>query len=38
MIFEQIFFFSPGHPSGKDYINFEKRGNHFTQLVMNLDD
>ena len=30
--------FSPGHPSGKDYINFEKRGNHFTQLVMNLDD
>mgnify|MGYP001194770052 CR=1 FL=1 len=25
--------FSPGHPSGKDYKNFEERGDHFKQLV-----
>tara|TARA_Y100000996_G_scaffold402568_1_gene374665 strand:+ start:19 stop:1101 length:1083 start_codon:yes stop_codon:yes gene_type:complete len=25
--------FSPGHPSGKDYKNFEQRGDHFKQLV-----
>ena len=29
--------FSPGHPSGKDYVNFEERGDHFTQLVWNLE-
>ena len=30
--------FSPGHPSGKDYKNFEERGNHFTQLSMSFYD
>tara|TARA_B100000676_G_scaffold155258_1_gene153034 strand:+ start:761 stop:1822 length:1062 start_codon:yes stop_codon:yes gene_type:complete len=30
--------FSPGHPSGKDYRNFEERGEHFIKLVMNLYD
>ncbi len=36
--FQTNILFSPGHPSGKDYINFEERGKHFTQLVMSLDD
>ena len=30
--------FSPGHPSGQDYKNFEERGEHFIKLVMNLYD
>jgi UDP-N-acetylmuramoylalanine--D-glutamate ligase len=31
--------FSPGYPSGKDYINFEERGAHFNLLVKEvLDD
>ena len=30
--------FSPGHPSGKDYKNFEERGKHFTQLAMSFND
>jgi UDP-N-acetylmuramoylalanine-D-glutamate ligase len=31
--------FSPGYPSGKDYINFEERGAHFNFLVKEvLDD
>ena len=25
--------FSPGHPSGKDYKNFEERGDHFIELA-----
>ena len=25
--------FSPGHPSGQDYKNFEERGDHFVKLV-----
>jgi UDP-N-acetylmuramoylalanine--D-glutamate ligase len=25
--------FSPGHPSGKDYKNFEERGDHFIKLA-----
>ena len=29
--------FSPGHPSGKDYKNFEERGDHFKQLVLDID-
>ena len=29
--------FSPGHPSGKDFKNFEDRGKHFSNLAMNLD-
>ena len=28
--------FSPGHPSGQDYKNFEERGDHFIKLVMSL--
>lgn len=28
--------FSPGHPSGKDYRNFEDRGNHFKELVQHF--
>ena len=30
--------FSPGHPSGQDYKNFEERGDHFIKLVMNSND
>ena len=30
--------FSPGHPSGQDYKNFEERGDHFTKLAMSLND
>ena len=30
--------FSPGHPSGQDYKNFEERGEHFIKLVMGLYD
>ena len=30
--------FSPGHPSGKDYKNFEERGDHFKELVQALYD
>ena len=30
--------FSPGHPSGKDYNNFEERGDHFKELVQNIFD
>jgi len=31
--------FSPGYPSGKDYINFEERGAHFNFLIKEvLDD
>jgi UDP-N-acetylmuramoylalanine-D-glutamate ligase len=29
--------FSPGHPSGKDFKNFEDRGKRFSNLAMNLD-
>jgi len=36
--FKTNILFSPGHPSGKDYINFEERGKHFTQLAISLDD
>jgi UDP-N-acetylmuramoylalanine-D-glutamate ligase len=28
--------FSPGYPSGKDYKNFEDRGNKFNELVTEL--
>ena len=28
--------FSPGHPSGNDYKNFEQRGDHFKQLVREI--
>ena len=28
--------FSPGYPSGKDYKNFEERGNHFNSLVKEI--
>jgi len=28
--------FSPGHPSGNDYKNFEQRGDHFKQLVQEI--
>ena len=43
-IFEEVYhrhttiLFSPGHPSGQDYKNFEERGEHFIKLVMNLYD
>ena len=30
--------FSPGHPSGQDYQNFEERGDHFIKLAMNSND
>ncbi len=30
--------FSPGHPSGQDYKNFEERGDHFIRLVMSSND
>lgn len=30
--------FSPGHPSGQDYKNFEERGDHFIKLVLHSDD
>jgi len=30
--------FSPGHPSGQDYKNFEERGDHFIRLVMYSND
>jgi len=30
---KQNIVFSPGYPSGKDYINFEERGAHFNFLV-----
>ncbi len=36
--FQTNILFSPGHPSGKDYKNFEERGNHFTQLSMSFYD
>jgi UDP-N-acetylmuramoylalanine-D-glutamate ligase len=28
--------FSPGHPSGNDYKNFEERGDHFKELVQEI--
>ena len=28
--------FSPGHPSGQDYKNFEERGDHFIKLAMSM--
>ena len=28
--------FSPGHPSGNDYKNFEERGDHFKQLIQEI--
>ena len=28
--------FSPGHPSGSDYKNFEQRGDHFKQVVREI--
>ena len=34
----QLDSFSPGHPSGQDYKNFEERGNHFTKLSMSFYD
>ena len=30
--------FSPGHPSGQDYKNFEERGDHFIKLAMSSND
>lgn len=30
--------FSPGHPSGKDYKNFEERGEHFIKFVKSSHD
>ncbi len=30
----QNFLFSPGYPSGKDYINFEERGQEFNKTIM----
>tara|TARA_B100000579_G_scaffold425552_1_gene431442 strand:- start:805 stop:1866 length:1062 start_codon:yes stop_codon:yes gene_type:complete len=30
--------FSPGHPSGLDYKNFEERGDHFIKLAMRSND
>ena len=30
--------FSPGHPSGQDYKNFEERGDHFIKLALCSDD
>jgi len=39
LIFEEVYddqtsiLFSPGHPSGQDYKDFEERGEHFTQLA-----
>ena len=30
--------FSPGHPSGQDYENFEERGDHFIKLALCSDD
>ena len=30
--------FSPGHPSGQDYKNFEERGDHFINLAMSSND
>ena len=32
----QTILFSPGHPSGNDYKNFEQRGDHFKQLVREI--
>jgi len=30
--------FSPGHPSGDDYKNFEERGDHFKRLIQEIFD
>ena len=30
--------FSPGHPSGQDYKNFEERGDHFIKLALGQND
>ena len=30
--------FSPGHPSGQDYKNFEERGDHFIKLALSSND
>ena len=30
--------FSPGHPSGQDYKNFEERGDHFIKLALGSND
>ena len=30
--------FSPGHPSGQDYKNFEERGDHFIKLALRSND
>jgi len=30
--------FSPGHPSGLDYTNFEERGDHFVKLALGPND
>jgi len=30
--------FSPGHPSGQDYKNFEERGDHFIKLALRTND
>jgi UDP-N-acetylmuramoylalanine--D-glutamate ligase len=43
-IFEDVYdcqttiLFSPGHPSGQDYKNFEERGDHFIKLAMHSND
>ena len=32
----KVILFSPGHPSGNDYKNFEERGDHFKQLIQEI--
>ena len=32
----KVILFSPGHPSGNDYKNFQERGDHFKQLVQEI--
>ena len=36
--FQTHILFSPGHPSGQDYKNFEERGDHFIKLAMSSND
>ena len=32
----KVILFSPGHPSGNDYKNFQERGDHFKQLIQEI--
>jgi UDP-N-acetylmuramoylalanine-D-glutamate ligase len=38
MIARPTILFSPGHPSGQDYKNFEERGDHFIKLALRSND